>query len=95
MIRLITDLNFEVLLKTKTWKSEIIHTVAMKKFYPTVPQPEDHTAQPNDKIREEQPNSPKTQPSNEIQKRKPGRPRKLQEITPLSESEPKEEVQAS
>ena len=95
VIRRITDLNFEVLLKTKTGKSEIIHTVAMKKFYPTVPQPEDHTAQPNDNIREEQPNSPKTQPSNEIQKRKPGRPRKLQEITPLSESEPKEEVQAS
>ena len=66
----------------------------MKKLYPPVHQPEDHTAQLNDNIREEQPNLTKTQPSNEIQKRKPGRPRKLQDITPLSESEPKEEVQA-
>ena len=66
----------------------------MKKFHPPVQQPEAHTAQSNDNIREEQPNLTKTQPSNELQKCKPGRPRKLQKITPLSESEPKE-VQAS
>ena len=32
VFRRITDLNYEVKLKTKTGKSEIVHTVAMKKF---------------------------------------------------------------
>ena len=67
----------------------------MKKFYLSVQQPEAHTVQSNDNIREEQPNLTKTQPSNKLQKCKLGRPRKLQKKTPTSELEPKEEVQAS
>ena len=62
-------INSFLKLKTKTGKSEIVHIVAMKKIYPPVHQPEDHTAKSYDSIREEQPKSTKIQPSNEIQKR--------------------------